>query len=147
MSTRQALRRLLSAAVLLGFAAAAAACAMPHQREAKFEQAQRKYTQLVRWSAFHEAEEYVVPEAREAFLEITDALGGVRFMDYRIESLDFDAEANEATATVVYSAYRRSALAAISVEERQSWKRDNDTKAWTVRSTFVEKAFDPERRD
>ncbi len=147
MSTPKALARLAGAVALLVAVLATSACATAQRREAKFELAQRKYTQFVRWSDFHRAEEYVAPDAREAFHGITDELGGVRFMDYRIESVDFDPESNEAEARVVYSAYRRSVAAAISVEERQEWQRDEETKTWTVRSTFVEKAFDAERRD
>ena len=150
MTTSTATRaaaRLVLAAVLLFAVAATSGCATAKRRQSDFEQAQRKYTQLVRWSAFGEAEEYVVPEERAAFNEVTQALGGIRFMDYRIRSLDFDEETNEATAQVVYSAYRRTAVSAISVEEEQVWKRDDETKEWAVRSTFVEKAFDAERRD
>lgn len=147
MSFSEVYRRLVSAGLLLAVVAAVSACATDYRREAKFEQAQLKYTQLVRWSAFGEAKEYVAAEERKAFQQDIDKLGGVRFMDYRIEWLEFDAEDNEASALVVYSAYRRAAVSAISVAEEQEWKRDDETKEWKVKSTFVEKAFDSERRD
>ena len=146
-NTTRATARFVLAAVLLVAVAATSACATAKRRESDFELAQRKYTQLVRWSAFGEAEAYVVPEGRDAFNEVTQALGGISFMDYRIRSLDFDEENNEATARVVYSAYRRTTASAISLEEEQIWKRDEATQEWAVRSTFVEKAFNSERRD
>ncbi len=140
-------RLALAGCLLATTVAAVAACATAGRRQTDFEQAQLKYTQLVRWSAFGEAEEYVAQEEREAFGEVTQALGGVQFIDYRIQSVDFDAETNKAKAVVMYSAYKRAAPAAISVLERQSWTRDEESKAWMVRSTFVEKAYDAQRRD
>ena len=138
-----------AAAIAVGCAAlvlALGACATAGQRQSNFEEVQKKYTQLVRWSEFDEASNYVSEDQREAFNERTEDLGPVRFVDYRIDRLDFDAETNEASVRVVYSAYKRSAPTAIAVEERQEWKRDDETDAWLVTSTFVEKPFEAERR-
>ena len=125
---------------------AVGACATAGQRQSSFEDIQKKYTQLVRWSEFEEAANFVSEDQRQAYNEETGRLGPVRFVDYRIDRLDFDAETNEASVKVVYSAYKRSAPMAIAVEERQEWKRDDETDAWLVTSTFVEKPFEAERR-
>jgi hypothetical protein len=125
---------------------AAIGCATTRTRTVDFEDAHKRYTRLIRWSDFDKAKEFVAPEEQEAFREKTRALGNVRFMDYDILSVDLDPDAKEATVVVSYSAYRRSAPAAVAIEEQQEWRRDEEEHAWRVRSSFKEKTFEPERR-
>jgi len=121
-------------------------CATTRTRTTDFEDAHKRYTQLIRWSDFERALDYVSADERESFGEQTRALGPVRFIDYDILSVDLNPEAREATVLVSYSAYRRAAPAAVAIEERQEWRRDEEEGAWRVRSSFEEKNFEPERR-
>ncbi len=134
---------LLACLALLG---AIGGCATTRTRTVDFEDAHKRYTRLIRWSDFDKAKEFVALDEQEAFTEHTRALGNVRFMDYDIVSVDLDPEAKEATVVVSYSAYRRSAPAAVAIEEEQKWWRDEEENAWRVRSKFEEKTFEPERR-
>ncbi len=146
LTTRKPARALARTALLLALFCVTA-CATSGQRESDFTDSQLKYTQMVRWSDFDRAEEFVDPEKREDFIEVTDKLGGIRFIDYRIHELEFDADKNEAQATVIYSAYKASAPTAVAVEEEQNWRLDDLTKTWVVTSTFVEKPYESQRRD
>lgn len=145
--TPSRLARLGAHAALLALLVSMTACITAGRRETHFTDSQLRYTQMVRWSDFKRAEEFVDPESRDAFYEVTDKLGGVRFIDYRIRSIEFDPETNEAVAKVIYSAYKASAPAAIAVVEDQAWHRDEETKTWMVTSTFVEKAYEAEHRN
>lgn len=138
---RNALLAVTSASVLV-----AIGCATTRTRTTDFEDAHKRYTQLIRWSDFEHAREFVPIEEHESFSEQTRALGPVRFIDYDILSVDLDPEAREATVLVSYSAYRRAAPTAVAIEERQEWSRDEEQGAWRVRSSFEEKLFEPERR-
>lgn len=122
------------------------ACATAGQRQDSFEDIQRKYTRHVRWSEYEEALEFVAEDERETYTERTEALGPMRVIDYRIDSIEFDPETNGAVVVVIYSAYRRSQPVAISVKEEQEWILEEETKSWQVSSRFEEKVFEAERR-
>lgn len=136
-------RAALAVAVL---ATGTLACATAGQRQENFEDIQREYTRHVRWSEYEEALAFVAEDERDAYTERTEALGPMRVIDYRIESIEFDPETDGAVVVVVYSAYKRAQPVAISVTEKQEWVREEETKTWQVSSHFEEKAFEAERR-
>ena len=87
-----------------------------------FREAQRDYTQSVRWGEFEVAARYVDPELRQAFLIEAATLAGVRFTDYHVTVVKLESEI--ATAHVSYRLYDVTALIERTVTETQEWTRD-----------------------
>ena len=106
-----------------------------HRRN--LEDAQRSYTQMVRWGDFERASEWVDPEERGRFLADAERLAEVRVTDYEIGSLDLDDEGGAATVRVSYRAYHLATLVEREVLEVQSWYFDGDTGRWQVRPTLT----------
>jgi hypothetical protein len=106
--------------------------------EDEFEDAQRRYTQLIRWAEFGEASNYVDPARRDQFFVTVEALAEVRFTDYAVRFKEVSPARDSATVHVTYRAYRLSSMVETQFEERQEWSREWTTGHWLVRSEFVE---------
>jgi hypothetical protein len=106
--------------------------------ERDFEDAQRRYTQLIRWAEFGEASNYVDPARRDQFFVTVEALAEVRFTDYAVRFTERNVASGSATAHVTYRAYRLSSMVETQFEERQEWYREWTTGDWLVRSELVE---------
>jgi len=107
----------------------------PLLREVSLAEQQRRYTNLIRWSAFHKAAAYVQDEQREAFLEEAPPLKDFRFSDYDSQPVALD-EAGECTIDVVYYGYRTDLPYEVEVRETQHWKRNGFTNEWQVTPEF-----------
>ncbi len=142
LSTRHVLRRSLLVALALGvmvsFGCANGEIRLgdPFDREFSLEEAQHRYSVLIRWSRFQQAKEFVAPENRPAFLQSMKALKHARFIDFESEALELDNEKQTATIEVVYTLYTPSVPYEVELTETQNWSRDDYSNNWTVDSKF-----------
>jgi len=108
----------------------------PFDRKWTLEQAQHRYTVLVRFSEYEKARSFVIEEDRDAFMRRMEALEDAHFTDYESESVELDDEKQSAVVKVTYTVYTAHRPYEIEVEEIQEWSRDGLTNNWRVRSTF-----------
>lgn len=101
-------------------------------RRADFNDAQKHYTQSVRWGDLEKAAEFVDPKQRDAFQSDAMLLADVHFTDWETKQLDVAPDQKSATAIVIYHAYIERALTEISYREKQSWSYDETTHTWVV---------------
>jgi hypothetical protein len=117
--------RIAALAALIALAplfATACAVLLPNSPEAKLHDSQLNYTQCVRWANFEKAQGFVAPEARREFQARASELGGLRFTDYRLLSVDLGPDKKSATAHVTYIAYRPASPVAVAFDEEQRWE-------------------------
>ena len=129
--------------VLVALVLATSGCAFgefrltdPFDRQWTLDQAQHRYTVLVRFSSFTKARRFVADDHRDAFREQMRSLGEARFTDYESESVEMDDERETATVRVTYSVYTPSLPYEVDVTEIQVWSRDGIGNDWRVVSTF-----------
>jgi len=109
----------------------------PLQREISLEDAQHRYTVLVRWSNFEEAAKFVQPDQRDAYLEKLPDFREFRFTEYESQPVRVDVERASATVEVTYYAYTPSSPIEQRVSETQEWSREKAVgNRWFVQSTF-----------
>ena len=103
----------------------------PLLREAALNKQQKRYTALIRWSAFHKAAKYVQRERRDEFLKVAPPLKEFRFTDYESQPIEID-ESGECTVEVTYYGYRVDSPFEVEVTETQHWKRNDMSNDWHV---------------
>lgn len=108
----------------------------PFDREHSLEQAQHRYTTLVRFSDFDRAVEFVAGDERAAFLDRMKALDDARFTDYDSEPIELDEEMQTATIKVTYTIYTPAIPFELEVAETQVWSREGMSNNWRVRPSF-----------
>lgn len=108
-----------------------------------FDQAQRRYTQLLRWGEPEMATEFVDPELREEFRRHIPILTDIRITDFETGAVDYSGDS--ASVTVVYEAFGRRAPVQLSFREHQAWYREGMSGNWMVRPDLEELAglFEP----
>ncbi len=108
--------------------AAALACVSPSDplgRVEALEEAQKRYTEAIRWGDLEKAARYVAPEERDDFLALADAFESIRFTDYEIGDLDVEVEElARAEVVVSYHGYVLPHYLERRVHDRQIWVRD-----------------------
>ena len=103
-------------------------------KESALEEAQRKYTELVRWGEIESASAYVDPEISEAFIDAAAQFKDIRFTDFESGPLQFGEDSETATVSVVYRAYSTRSLVEKRFVEHQEWYREADSEnVWRVR--------------
>lgn len=107
----------------------------PLLREVALQDQQKRYSSLIRWSAFHKAAKYVQAERREEFMEVAPPLKEFRFTDYESGPVELDAS-GECTVEVTYYGYRVDSPFEVEVHETQHWKRTGFTNEWRVFPIF-----------
>ncbi|MEM9176938.1 MAG: hypothetical protein AAGC67_17090 [Myxococcota bacterium] len=108
----------------------------PFDRQWTLDQAQHRYTVLVRFSDFERASAFVDAGHREDFTKRMRALEDARFTDYESETVELDDGKEKATVRVTYSIYTPALPYEIEVAEVQEWSRSGITNNWRVVSTF-----------
>jgi len=141
---RPCLHRLAIVAVIAAGLAPLGGCAFgelrlndPLDREISLEDAQHRYTVLVRWSDFERASRYVDPSMRAEFKAMLPGFRTLRFTEYESDPVEIDAELQEATVEVTYYAYSPSSPIEVEIHETQRWYRDPGVgNNWHVKPTF-----------
>ncbi len=135
--------RLLVVAVLLGSIGALSGCASgeirlgdPFDRKLTLEEAQHRYTVLVRWADFQRAKNFVAEHDRDAFVQRMKTLSEARFTGYESADVEFDDGNRKATIEVVYTLYLPWSPYETEITESQVWTRDGVRNNWRVVSTF-----------
>ena len=134
--------RLAAAAALLAAGSLACAVGGPTARETEFQEIQKHYTQMMRWSQFDRARNFVDAEGLGEFHEQTRSCGDVRFTDSAIRGVEFADGGSTAMVQVTYYAYLRTAPIAVAYDEQQEWRR-GDKRVWRVRSSFEQRPIEP----
>lgn len=98
-----------------------------------FDDAQRRFTRLLRWHQLEKASEMVDPQQRQAFLDEARHLRALRFTDYEILVKDPGPELETGTVDVVFYAYTLSTMIERTILVRQDWYLDGDNGRWWVR--------------
>ena len=126
--------RCLAALTLLAGVGCASTFADPTGRLTSLENAQRRYTQLVRWGEIRRASAYVEPDLREKFLSYESVFEQIRFTDSEADEVDLDPSENTASVAVTYHAYSLSTFQEKRIFETQAWTRyDGIQNNWLVR--------------
>lgn len=139
--------RILSALLALALAAtgttgcmlamgAAAVATYPMNTKGKFEDVQKRYTSDLRFGLSEEALGFVEPELQPRFRQEMERLREVRFSDFWIESIEFDAARTKATAVVGYRGYWLSSPFEQKARVVQRWRRLAPSQNWYVTPDF-----------
>jgi hypothetical protein len=96
------------------------------------EEAQKRYTDLIRWRDAERAAVFVEPELRKKFLEYAEALETLVISDYELGDLEFGEDDKTATISVTYRGYSLSHLIERKIRVTQEWHR-NEEDSWLVR--------------
>jgi len=111
----------------------------PTGRKSALENAQRRYTQLVRWGEIKRASVYVEPDLREEFLAYEPFFEQIRFTDTDTEEVDLDPSQDTASIEVTYRAYSLATFQEKRIVETQEWTRYGGMRNnWLVRPEIEE---------
>jgi hypothetical protein len=106
----------------------------PLGRQEALEDAQRRYTDFVRWGDLGRASRYLEPEARAAFLQNVAQLEHIRVTDFDVEDLEYDGE-DEVHLIVTYYGFSLRTAVEGRFREHQHWTRNPGLKSrWTVKT-------------
>ena len=107
-------------------------------KESALEDAQRRYTELVRWGEIGSASFYVDPAMADDYLDAAKLFQDIRFTDFESGALRFGEGSNTATVNVVYRAYSIKTLVEKTFRERQEWYREAAAdNGWRVRPNLA----------
>ena len=123
-------RMLITGLCLLSLGCLGSLSSDPMGRKYSLENAQRRYTDAIRWGQFDKAAVFVVPEALEEFQSFADAFGQIRITDYEIGRMVLDDEKRNATVHVTYRGYRDGAYVDKPLREVQEWVRKSGNDWW-----------------
>jgi hypothetical protein len=131
--------RCLTALTLLAGTGCASTFADPTGRLTALENAQRRYTQLVRWGEIRRASAYVEPDLRKGFISYEPFFEQIRFTDTEAEDVDLDPTQDTASVEVTYHAYSLATFQEKRIFETQEWTRyDGIRNNWLVRPQIEE---------
>jgi hypothetical protein len=123
---------------MLAGAGCASTFADPTGRLTALENAQRRYTQLVRWGEIRRASAYVEPDMREEFLSYEPLFEKIRITDTEADEVTLDSE-DTASVDVTYHAYSLATFQEKQIVETQAWTRYDGVKNnWLVRPEIAE---------
>ena len=107
----------------------------PWERGEALKQAQRRYSEALRWGNLEKAAKYVDPEMRTDFLAYSDVFDTLRISDYDIGEVDLDEKTlAKAEVDVTYHGYVLPRYIEKRVRDHQVWYRDEDSgDEWRVR--------------
>jgi hypothetical protein len=107
-------------------------------KEDALEDAQKRYTALVRWGEIMNASAFVDPAITADFLSAADRLKHIRFTEFESGPLRFSEDSKTATVNVVYHAYSTRTLVEKRFREHQQWYREESAgNGWRVRPNLA----------
>jgi hypothetical protein len=94
--------------------------------------AQKRYTNFIRWRDAEKAVQFVDPELRKNFLAHAAELEDLEISDYEVGEIEYDEGEKKASVEVTYRGYSLSHLIERKIRVTQEWHRlgSND---WRVR--------------
>lgn len=112
----------------------------PLNRQSSLQDQHKHYTDLVRWSKFQDAANYVSPEDRSDFLAQMPEFEEVRFTDWKADTWEFvDPEVmDRALIEVTYRGYSMRHPFEVKIHEQQEWTREGRANSWNVVSRFAD---------
>jgi len=127
---------------LVLIALAVGACVSPSdpwERGEALKQAQRKYSEALRWGNLEKAAKYVDPAMRSEFLAYSDVFDTVRISDYDIGEVELNEETlAQAEVDVTYHGFVMPKYIEKRVRDHQVWYRDeNSSNEWRLRPEFA----------
>ncbi len=123
---------LLAGLLMLCAAGCVSALVDPLGHRDALEDAQKRYTDLIRWRDAERAAIYVDPKLREDFLEHAKELETLEISDYELGDPEFGEGDETAKIDVTYRGYSLSHLIERKVRVTQEWHRDEGN-TWLVR--------------
>ncbi len=108
----------------------------PFKRQYSLELAQKRYSDLVRWSKFEEAALFVEAEEREAYRNRMPDFREVRFTEHETAPWMLDEEMRNVVIEVTYRGYSMRTPIELEVHETQTWSREGKGNDWKVVSEF-----------
>ena len=131
--------RCIAALAVLAGMGCASTFTDPTGRFNSLEEAQERYTQLVRWGEIKRASAYVEPDIREEFLSYAPAFEKIRITDVDAAEVKLDPSKDTANVDVIYHAYSFLTFEEKRVFETQEWTRYDGVKNnWFVRPEIGE---------
>ncbi len=107
-------------------------------KQSALEDAQRRYTELVRWGEIDSASFYVDPAIASEYLDTAELFQDIRFTNFESGALQFGEGSNTAAVNVVYHAYSTKTLIEKTFRERQEWYRESSAAdGWRVRPNLA----------
>ncbi len=112
----------------------ASTLADPTGRFNSLEEAQRRYTKLVRWGEIKRASMYVEPELREEFVSYALVFEKIRITDTDTDEVRLDPGETTASVDVIYHGYSNATFVEKRIFETQQWTRhDGLQNVWLVK--------------
>ena len=110
----------------------------PFKREFSLQDTHKAYTDLVRWSKFEEASNFVDEEGRQGFLDQMPDFDLVRFTDWDAKAWEFEdtEEKRKAFIEVTYRGYSMRSPIEVKIIEVQEWTREGRGNNWSVTPVF-----------
>ena len=107
----------------------------PFERGEALKQAQRKYSEALRWGNLEKAATYVAPEMKSEFLAYSDVFDTLRISDYDIGEVDLNEDTlASAEVDVTYHGFVLPQYIEKRVKDHQVWYRDEESgNDWRVR--------------
>ncbi|MDH5306169.1 MAG: hypothetical protein OEW02_03220 [Myxococcales bacterium] len=100
-------------------------------------QAQKRYTEAIRWGYLDRARGYIDPERQREFEQLAPLFEAIRITDYEIGELELDE--GTAAVTVTYRGYAHAQQVEKSFREHQEWTRAGGLSGeWRVQSDLSE---------
>ena len=110
----------------------------PLDRELSLEEAQQRYTVLVRWNDVNKAAKFVSPDTRAEYLANFPNFRHIRITEFESDRVTIDEGKKTATVEVRYYVYTPATPMESVITETQQWHRDPGVgNYWFVRSSFA----------
>ena len=121
-------------ATLMSALGCASSLADPTGRFNSLEEAQRRYTKLVRWGEIKRASMYVEPELRDEFVSYASVFEKIRITDTDTDEVRLDPGELTASVDVIYHGYSNATFVEKRIFETQQWSRHDGMKnVWLVK--------------
>jgi hypothetical protein len=136
--------RIMAALMVMSLAmglGCASSLADPTGRYNSLEEAQRRYTKLIRWGEIKRASLYVEPELRDEFVSYASVFEQIRITDTDTDEIRLDAGESSASIDVIYHGYSNATFVEKRIFETQQWTRhDGMQNVWLVKPEIAELA-------
>lgn len=141
------MRRLIILSAFVLLVAPLGGCIFSHgqvdvlQHGDAFDEAQTRFSRLVKWGAWQKAVPMVAPDSREEFIAVMEGLAGIKFTDWEILVLDMGRGLQTATVEVRLEGFRETTLTHHSAVMTQEWERvDTLMATWQVKPDMTQVA-------